>query len=414
MHYFHYKNHELYCENVRVAAMAEKYGTPLYLYSSRTLAEHYQKLDEAFESEDHLICYSVKANSNLALLKNLCRIGSGFDIVSGGELYKVLRVGADPQKIVYAGVGKTFEEINFALKSDILMFNVESEAEILAIQTAARRRRQKARICLRVNPDVNVDTHHYIVTGKKGNKFGISIKNSRKLFKDLTASKYIQVAGLHFHLGSQILNPKPYAEAIGKVLGLFNEARQMGHPLSILNIGGGMGIGYDNEAAFSAREFAKIVLAEVRGRHLRLLLEPGRYLVGNAGILVTRVLYRKENGGKKFVIVDAGMNDLIRPSLYGAHHAVLPLKERRALQETVDVVGPICESGDFLAKDRRLAKVNAGDYLAVMGAGAYGFTMSSNYNSRPRAAEVLVQDRRFILARKREAFQDLVKGEKLA
>lgn len=417
MHYFHYKQNRLYCENVDIEKIGEEFGTPLYVYSARTILEHFSKIRKAFTKISPLICYSVKANSNLSILKLLVDKGAGLDIVSGGELYRAKKVGCPPEKIVYASVGKTEKEIKEAIDYGILMFNVESYPELLRINCVAQSINKKVRVALRVNPDVRVNTHKHIITGKKETKFGLDIETAKEILKKRRNFPFLEIAGLHMHIGSQITQAQPFIRAIRKVRKIFLELRGEGIPLEYFNLGGGLGIVYDKEKPQTADEFAEKIIPLIEELDCKIILEPGRFIVGNAGILVTRVLYVKDTPYKKFIIVDAAMNDLLRPALYDAYHKILPLKKlvKNYLQKKVkkaDVVGPICESGDFLARDRNL-QVKEGDYLAVLGAGAYGFSMSSNYNSRPRCGEVLVKNRRVYLIRERESYKDLVDKERI-
>ena len=412
MHHFEYKNNELYCEKVRIPEIAEKVGTPFYLYSRQTLVDHYKRLDIAFSGIDHLICYSIKANFNLALCKILREQGCGADIVSGGELYRALQAGFDPQKIVYAGVGKTAAEIEYALTSNILMFNVESMPEAELLNRIATRLNKKAKIAIRVNPDVDAHTHDYITTGKKENKFGIDYHDAPEFYRTVKQMPNLEVIGMHIHIGSQIETPQPYIDSIKRVIELLHKLRDSGIHISIFNIGGGMGIVYHKEVPMPATELAAAILPLVKDLKCRLLLEPGRYLVGNAGILVTKVLYLKRTHEKTFIIVDAAITDLIRPSLYDAYHEIQPvLKNVSAKVIEADVVGPVCESGDFFAHDRKVQEVNSGDLIAIMSTGAYGFAMASNYNCRPRPAEVLVEDATYRVVRNRETYDDLLKNE---
>lgn len=416
MHEFAFKHSYLYCESTRVLDLAERFGTPLYVYSYHTLIDHFLKLKNAFQEIAPLVCYSVKANSNLALLKSLVDKGAGLDIVSGGELYRALQVGCPPERIVYASVGKTDAEIEEAIRRRILFFNCESLPEMENINRIASRLNRMARVAIRINPDVEPKTHRFITTGKLTNKFGIDFDRARQILLLRNAFSNIRLEGLHIHIGSQITSPEPFVAAITKMAGFVALLKRKGIELEYLNIGGGLGIVYDKETPQTAQRFAERVLPLLKKTGLKVILEPGRFIVGNAGILVTRILYIKKTPLKKFVIVDSGMNDLIRPALYDAYHNILPLRGSpsflRRLEKS-DVVGPICESGDFFAKDRRLPLVKEGDYLAVMSAGAYGFSMSSNYNSRRRAAEVLVVKDRSFLIRKRESYQDLVNGEQV-
>lgn len=403
------------CEGVPVARTTRRLGTPLYLYSYATLTDHLHKLQEAFRPVKPLICYSMKANSSAAICRALSQKGAGFDVVSGGELTKALRLGVSPAKIVFASVGKTEDEIRMAVKARIRFFNVESLEELIRINAVCRTARRRQSVSLRFNPDVDVHTHAFITTGSKANKFGLDAKTVRSILSRRREFPFVRFEGIHIHIGSQILDPHPYQKAIRKALSLIAWARQRGIPIRWLNIGGGLGIVYQKEKPQTAAQFARAVLPLLSKKGLKVILEPGRFIVGNSGILLTRVLYLKESHGKNFAIVDAGMNDLIRPSLYGAYHEIVPVVQnpQHAARMRYDVVGPVCESGDFLAKGRWLPTLHAGDFLAVMGAGAYGFVMSSNYNLRPRAAEVLVRGNRFYLVRARETHRDLVRNERL-
>ncbi len=412
MNHFQYRGGELCCEEVPLEAIADLHGTPIYVYSKATLTRHYKAFDAAFKGQPHLVCYSVKACSNLAVLSTLAKLGSGFDIVSGGELFRVLKAGADPKKVVYSGVGKRDDEIAFALKSKILLFNVESDGELERIDAVAKRLKAKARVTVRVNPDVDPKTHPYISTGLEVSKFGIPMKRAKELYALAAKLPRIEVAGVDCHIGSQLTEVRPFLDALERVKKLVVELRSDGHRIEYLDLGGGLGITYADEAPPHPRDYGAELKKALAGLGVTLVLEPGRVIVGNAGALVTRVLYRKKGAKKEFVVVDAAMNDLLRPSFYEAFHAIQPARKARA-KKTVkaDVVGPICESGDFLAKDRVVADVQPGDVLAVMSAGAYGFAMSSNYNSRPRAAEVLVDGSKVLVARRRETLADLVRGE---
>lgn len=414
MHDFLYKNGELYCEGVPVSSIAQRVGTPFYCYSSNTLANHYRAFDQAFAGVPNVICFALKSNSNGAVLRVLGKEGAGADIVSGGELFRALRAGIDPKKIVYAGVGKRRDEIEYALKVGILMFNVESGEELIAIDRAANEMHAKAKIALRVNPNIDPKTHAYISTGLKENKFGIPIEEALEYYQLARGLSNIEVIGVHQHIGSQITEVQPFIDALEKLTGFVKELRAAGMDITHINIGGGIGITYKDETPPLPKEVAAAIKPMLKASGCTIVMEPGRALVGNAGILVTRALYRKDSGEKKFLIVDAGMNDLIRPSLYDAYHDIKPLVERASpTRETYDVVGPICESGDFLAKDRSLPVMQPGEYLAVLGAGAYGFSMSSNYNSRPRAAEVIVRGSDYFVVRERETYSELVRGEKV-
>ena len=411
MHEFRYRQNELYCEDLPVKTIAKEVGTPFYLYSAKTLLNHYRAYDAAFASIPHLITFAMKANSNLAILRLFAREGGGADIVSSGELYRALRAGVDPQKINFAGVGKTAEEIRYALESNILMFNVESSQELRKIDEVAGRMTMKARVALRVNPNVDPKTHPYISTGLKKHKFGISIDKALEEYKLAATLKHIEVVGIHKHIGSQLTETAPYVDALQRLLALVEELKRIGIQIRYVNIGGGLGITYDHETPPQPKDLARAIGPLVKDLKCVLIMEPGRALVGNAGILVTKVLYTKEGDGKKFVIVDAAMNDLIRPSLYGAFHQIQPVTLRGRNSITADVVGPICESADFLAKDREMEECLPEEYLAVMSAGAYGFAMASNYNARPRTPEILVNGDRYHIVRERETHADLIKGE---
>jgi diaminopimelate decarboxylase len=413
MNDFAYRHGELYCEDVPVSRIAKELGTPCYVYSHATLVRHFRAYDGAFKDIPHVIAFAMKANSNLAILRLMAKEGSGADIVSGGELFRALKAGVPPSKIVFAGVGKSPEEIRDALKADILMFNVESSAEIHAINEAAATVGKKARIALRINPDVDPKTHPYISTGMKKSKFGIAAVRALEEYKMASSLGHTDVVGVHAHIGSQLTDVTPFVDSLKKVVALIDTLKAQGITIRYLNIGGGLGITYAEEKPPLPQDLADAISPLVKDLGLTLVMEPGRVIVGNAGILVTRTLYEKAGETKRFVIVDAAMNDLIRPSLYGAYHEIRPLNEEaghRAKQQ-VDIVGPVCESGDFLAKDRLLAAVKLGELLAVMSAGAYGFVMSSNYNSRPRVPEVLVKDGEIHVIRARETYDDLIKGE---
>lgn len=413
IHEFQYLGKELFCEEVSVKAIAEKVGTPVYIYSYKTLVEHYQKLDQALSFVPHLVCYSVKSNSNLAVCRTLADAGAGFDIVSGGELYRVLKAGADPKKVVFAGVGKTEEEIEAALKKGILFFTVESEPELEEIAAGARRLKKKAPIAIRVNPEVDPKTHKYITTGKSESKFGLDIVRAKEMYRHAARNKNLNFVGIQMHIGSQIVTTEPYVEALQKMLPWIEELRREKVPLKYFDIGGGLGIIYAKEEPATPLQFAQAVRPYLEKCGLTVILEPGRFIAGNAGILVTKVIYIKENPVKRFVIVDAGMNDLIRPSLYGAHHEIVPAVKNSSAEMVADIVGPVCESGDFFAKDRKIPEVHPNQYLVLMGAGAYGFAMASNYNTRPRAAEVMVKGNQFAVVRERENVAQLIQGEKI-
>ncbi len=413
MHFFYYKDNELYCEEKKVSIIAEEIGTPFYLYSHRTIVDHYKKLSSALSSVEHLICFSLKSNSNLAIGKILSNEGAGADVVSGGELYKALKAGFPPNKIVFAGVGKIESEIEYALKSDILMFNVESMPEAYAINRVAKRLNKKAGIALRINPDVDPGTHKHITTGKRENKFGLDIEKAVDFYKETKELSNLDVMGVHAHIGSQITSTLPYVESINRLSSLIDNLSSAGIDIKTLNIGGGLGIIYNEENPATAQQFAEAIIPIVKPTGRKLILEPGRFIVGNAGILVTRVVYVKKHGSKIFIIVDAGMNDLIRPALYDSFHAIRPVELNDTEEIVADIVGPICESADRFAKDRKIQKVEEGDLLAIFSAGAYGFVMSSNYNSRPRVPEVMVIDDKHYVVRERETYEDLVKGEKI-
>ena len=413
MEAFRYKNNALHVENVALSKLAQSYGTPLYVYSLNHVLENYHRLDKAFKGIDHLICFSMKANSNLALLAALAKAGSGFDIVSGGELYRLERAGADMGKVIFAGVGKTVDEITHAIKAGIYMFNIESWPEAERINAVAARLGKRVKVDFRINPNVDAKTHAYISTGKKENKFGMPIFMAHDLFRGARRLSHLDVTGIHLHIGSQITQMGPFIQAAKKAVGLVAEMRNKGYSIKTLNMGGGIGILYENESPISPERFARELKPIFAKAKVRLLLEPGRYMVGNAGVLVTEVQYIKESKWKDFVIVDAAMNDLIRPAFYDAFHEIVPLKKLsgKPRLRKVDVVGPICESGDFLAKDRKMALPESGDLLALKSAGAYGFVMASNYNSRGRAAEILVDKSKVTVARKRESYSDLLRGE---
>jgi diaminopimelate decarboxylase len=409
---FSYSQNDLYCEEVPLADLARRAGTPAYVYSGSLILANYRAYDEAFGTLPHTVCYAVKANSSLALLAMLAKAGAGFDIVSGGELFRVLRAGGDPAKVVFSGVGKTAAEVEYALASGIHSFNCESAAELALIDAMAGRLGKKAGFAIRVNPDVDASTHPYISTGLSRHKFGIAIAEAASVYREARQFRNLVAEGVSCHIGSQILDTSPILEAAGKVLELVATLRAEGHPIRHLDLGGGLGIAYHaGEKAPSIRSFIESMHERLRDSELTVMVEPGRSIVGQAGVLLTRVLYRKQNGPKEFVIVDAAMNDLIRPALYHAHHEIIPVRKNGLPHITADIVGPVCESGDFLARDREIANVMPGDYMAVCSAGAYGFTQSSNYNSRPRAVEVLVEGASFRVIRERETLEDLVRGE---
>ncbi len=411
MHHFDYRDGELFCEDVPVRVIAEEVGTPFYLYSHATLSHHFRVFDGAFAEIPHLTCFAVKACSNLAVLHLFGSLGGGADIVSGGELFRALKAGIPAERIVYSGVGKTEAEMKYAVKSGILSFNVESEEELLTLDRVAGECGGRAPVSLRVNPDVDPRTHAYISTGLAKNKFGISTGPALELYRRAAELANIEIAGVSCHIGSQLTEIEPFVEALGKLRIFIESLAADGIAVRYLDIGGGLGIRYGDEEPPPPAEYAAAVAAGLEGLDCTLILEPGRVLTGNAGILVTRVLYTKDGPEKKFIIVDAGMNDLARPSLYDAFHAIDPVSGKDRPRVKADVVGPICETGDFLARDQMVPESAGGDLLAVMSAGAYGFSMSSNYNSRPRAAEVMVEKDGFKVIRRRETFADLIRGE---
>lgn len=411
MHHFSYLNDELHCEGVPLRKIAEEVGTPVYVYSHATLHQHFTVFDGAFSEVPHLTCFSAKSNSNLAILSLFGSLGGGVDIVSGGELYRARKAGIPPERIVYSGVGKTVEEIDYALGENILMFNIESTEELEAINARAGALGTKARIALRVNPDVDPKTHPYISTGLKKNKFGIDIESALQAYARAREMKAVTIQGVDCHIGSQLTELEPFLDALGRLRVLIERLQQQGITITHLDLGGGLGIVYDQEAPPHPRDYARAILRQLDGLSCTLIFEPGRVIVGNAGVLLTKVLYRKQTPVKNFVICDAAMNDLIRPSLYGSYHHIQVVDRKDRETVVADVVGPICESGDFLARDRQLPALTSGDLLAVMSAGAYGFTMASNYNSRPRPAEILVKGDRYYVIRKRETWSDLIQNE---
>lgn len=408
MHHFTYRAGKLYAEDVSVQSLAAEYGTPLYIYSTATLKRHFQAFDSAFADLPHLTCFSVKANSNLCVLRLLHEQGSGMDVVSGGELFRALSAGVPARKIVYSGVGKRSGEITEALLADILMFNVESLEELHRINDIALDLGKVARISLRINPDVDPKTHPYISTGLKKNKFGLDIDQSLEAYRLAASLPGIQPVGVDCHIGSQLTSIDPFLEALRRIKDFMAKLKGIGVEVRFLDLGGGLGITYDQEDPPHPKEFGQALAKELQGLNLTLILEPGRVIAGNSGILVTEVVYTKTTTSKHFVIVDAAMNDLIRPALYHSFHRIEEVVPRQRPVRKVDVVGPICETSDFLARDRELPEVRSGELLAIFSAGAYGFTMSSQYNSRPRAAEILVDGASAMLARKRETYNDLV------
>jgi diaminopimelate decarboxylase len=413
VNFFAHRDGELYAEDVPLSRLAGEVGTPAYIYSKKTLTHHFRVFDEAFGELTHLICFAMKANSNLSILGLFISMGAGLDIVSGGELYRGLTAGVDPKKVVYSGVGKTEREIEQALSSDILMFNVESLAELVVIDEIAGSLGKKARISVRVNPDVDPKTHPKISTGLKENKFGIDIGSAVSDYEEAGRLPHVEVVGVDCHIGSQVTELGPFVDALGRVRELVLTLRGRGFRIEYLDFGGGLGITYRDEEPPDPTSYGRAIRDVAGDLGVTFVLEPGRVLVGNAGLLLTRVLYTKE-AEKNFVIVDAGMNDLARPAVYDSYHEVVPVVPRNGREMTADVVGPICESSDYLARGRRLAAVERGDLLAVMSAGAYGFSMSSNYNSRPRPPEVLVDGRTYRVIREREDYGDLIRGETTA
>lgn len=411
MNYFNYRGNDLYCEEVALGELVDKFGTPLYVYSGRTILRHYHAFDNAFKSHDHLICYSVKANSNIGILNLLVQAGSGFDIVSKGELYRATKAGADPSKIVFSGVGKTEDEIEMALIAGILMFNVESESELFTIDKVAQRLGKKAPISFRINPDVNPLTHPYISTGLKKNKFGIPHSRVVDVYKKAMELKNIEIIGIDCHIGSQITQLGPFNEAVEKMLNLIEKIEKHGISIKYVDLGGGLGITYKDEEPAHPNEYGESILKYFKDIKKTLIFEPGRVIVGNAGVLLTKVLYKKDTMEKNFIIVDAAMNDLARPALYGSYHSIVPVNKKEGNNITADIVGPVCESTDYLAKDRTITEPEKGDILCVMSAGAYGFSMSSNYNSRLKPAEVLVYNDKYYCIRERDTLEDLVSKE---
>ena len=409
----------LHCDDTSLLSLAERYGTPLYVYSATMIRERYAAFDRAFRAIPHTVCYSVKANSNLSVLRLLAKQGCGFDVVSGGELERVLTADRKAtRRVVFSGVGKTREEMTAALKAKILLFNVESESELWALAECAARLRTTAPIALRVNPDVAADTHPYISTGLRQHKFGVPIREARALYAKAAGVNYLTVTGVSVHIGSQITDVAPFGEAMARVGELVGQLREDGHRIEYIDAGGGLGIDYESAGLLdfsrSVTAYARTIVMPLRGLQIHLLLEPGRSLAGPAGALVTSVIYRKANDGKQFLVVDAAMNDLIRPALYGAYHEIVPVKRRADWgdkTETVDVVGPVCETGDFFARDRELPKVEEGDLLAILDVGAYGMVLASNYNTRPRPAEVLVAGKSVKIIRRREKVADLLRAE---
>jgi diaminopimelate decarboxylase len=413
MHHFPYQQDELYCEDIPLRKLAEAVGTPCYVYSHATLSQHFSVFDNAFTDVPHLICFSAKSNSNIAILNLLGSLGGGVDIVSGGELFRARKAGIPGDRIVYSGVGKTLDEIDYALNEGILMFNIESTQELETVASRAQLLGRTARIALRVNPDVDPKTHPYISTGMKENKFGIDIESAINAYEKARGLEHIEILGVDCHIGSQLTEIAPFVDTLQRLRVLIERLEKIQIAIRYLDLGGGLGIVYDQEEPPHPRQYAEAILQELKGLSCTLIFEPGRVIVGNAGVLLTKVLYTKRTAIKNFVITDAGMNDLIRPSFYGSYHQIQTVDRTKRETQIVDVVGPICESGDFLARDRELPRVKAGDYLAVMSAGAYGFSMGSNYNSRPRPPEVLVRGDQYFIIRQREMWEDLIRGESL-
>jgi diaminopimelate decarboxylase len=413
MHHFEYQNDELFCEQVPITRIADTVGTPFFLYSHATLKRHFNIFNNAFDGVERLVCYSAKANTSMAILSLLSKLGAGLDIVSGGELYRGLQAGFDPQKIVYSGVGKRVDEIDYALNTGILMFNIESMEELDLVNRRAAALNTTAAVAIRVNPDVDPKTHPYISTGLRKNKFGIGVEAALEGYRAALALDHIRLIGVDCHIGSQITEAQPFKDALKNLRKLIEALARMDIHISYLDMGGGLGITYSDEAPPDPGAYAKAIKAAMGDLTIKLILEPGRVIVGNAGILVTRTLYRKQGDNKEFIVTDAAMNDLMRPALYDAFHDIRPVQLTHAPTIKADVVGPICESSDFLARDRRMTDARQGDLLAVMSAGAYGFVMSSNYCSRLRAAEVMVDGQDFYVTRERETYEDLVAGESI-
>jgi diaminopimelate decarboxylase len=413
MNYFTYKGGVLHAEETPLDRIASEAGTPLYVYSYATLERHFLVFDRAFKRIPHITCYSCKANTSMALLRVVARLGGGGDIVSGGELYRALRASIPADRIVFSGVGKSAEEIAYAVKSGIAMINVESEGELSAVADVGQKLGKAVPVSVRVNPEIDAKTHPYITTGLRKNKFGLLWPDARRLYGEMKKSRHLVPVGISSHIGSQIVEITPFIDAVRSLKGMVRELAGAGIGLRYIDIGGGLGITYKDEAPPHPEEYAKAIEPELEGMGLTLVLEPGRVIVGNAGIFVTKLLYVKATPDKTFYVVDGAMNDLVRPAFYGAYHAIMPVAQTKAKMRKVDVVGPVCESGDFFAKGRKLAELAPGALIAVMGAGAYGFSMSSNYNSRPRVAEVLVRGKEFFVIRKRERYSDLIAGESI-
>lgn len=405
---------KLYFEGKSIDLLARKYGTPLYVYSYENLKNNFNAYKKALKDIDHLICYSLKTNSNITIAHQLAKLGAGVDTVSGGEIFCALKAGFVSKKIVYAGVGKTDEEIDLALKNNILMFNVESKEELVNINIRAKKYKTKAGISIRVNPDVDPKTHPYISTGLSKNKFGIDINEAFNIYKYALKLKNIKILGVHIHIGSQLLDIKPYEDAVNKIILLVEKLKKQGIILKYFNIGGGLGINYDNKKSQKTpKDLFKNIIPLIKKQNMILVLEPGRSISGNCGILVTKVLYNKTNRKKNFIIVDAGMNDLVRPSIYDAYHEIMPVMQNNKPKLVADIVGPICESTDFFAKDRKIQGVEKGDYLVIRDTGAYGFAMASNYNSRRKPAEIMIKSNKIYIIRERETWKDLLRNEKM-
>ena len=412
MDYFNYRDNRLFAEDVAIEDIVKEHGSPCYIYSRETLERHWHAFDDALSAHDHLVCFAVKANSNLAVLNVLAKIGSGFDIVSGGELERVLAAGGDANKIVFSGVGKTAKEMRRALEVGIRCFNVESEDELLLLNDVAAELNVTAPVSIRVNPNVDANTHPYISTGLKENKFGIDISLAPEIYQRASKLSNLKIEGVDCHIGSQLTETRPFIDALDLVLGLIEQLAEMGIAIHHLDLGGGLGIQYKDETPPAPAEYAKALSEKLEGRNLQILVEPGRAIAGNAGILVTQVEFTKNNDEKNFAIVDAAMNDLMRPALYGAWQDIVPVNKKEGDTQCYDIVGPICETGDFLGKDRNL-NIQSGDLLAVRSSGAYGFTMSSNYNTRPRVAEIMVDGNKVHVVRERETIESLFENEKI-
>jgi len=412
MNYFDYKNGQLFCEEVSVEELAKKYGTPLYVYSKNFFEEQFKTLSSALSEVDNLICFATKSNSNLEVIKTFGELGSGFDIVTAGELFRIAKAGCDTSKVVFSGVGKTVEEIKFALKHNILFFNVESEVELFRINEIAGEMSLKARFCIRVNPDVDPKTHKYITTGKSENKFGLDFEAAKTLYAHAENFSNVEAVGISMHIGSQITTTEPFVKSIKRAGILVKELREQGVNIKYVDIGGGLGITYENETPPTPKEYASAIIPELKKLNAKIIFEPGRFLVGNGGIMVTEVQYVKKTAMKEFVVVDAGMNDLLRPSLYDAFHEIVPVKKSNKGIKKVDVVGPICESSDFFGTNRELPEeIGSGDFIALKSSGAYGFVMASNYNTRPRGAEIMIEGSKVTVARTRETWEDLIVHE---